>query len=181
MNWHTNWAWGLPLIVLTVVIHVPGLGVINRVNPHLTALFVVVMAAATLVAAVLHAIEGTVWPVAHRLGALPDNRVVMLCSLSAITSYGHAQIFLDPNYTIRVDRRLSVLVDPEDLAARKSGAWQARLRAALLHATSLEWPLSTVSGESAIIVGRPRKEARSTYTRNAPPLWLIGMSVETTS
>jgi hypothetical protein len=25
MTWHTNWAWGLPLIVLNVVIHVPGI------------------------------------------------------------------------------------------------------------------------------------------------------------
>jgi hypothetical protein len=48
--WHADWAWGLPLIVLTVVIHVLGLGLINeqiaarmdhRVNPkHLTALVV---------------------------------------------------------------------------------------------------------------------------------------------
>jgi hypothetical protein len=27
--WHTDWAWGLPLIVLNVVIHVVGLGLIN--------------------------------------------------------------------------------------------------------------------------------------------------------
>jgi hypothetical protein len=107
--WHVNWAWGLPLIVLNVVIHVLGLGVINerivarvgnRVNPlHLTALFVVVMAAATLMVTVLHAIEGTVWAVAYLgLGALPDIRSAMLYSLSAITSYGHAQIFLEPHW-----------------------------------------------------------------------------------
>jgi hypothetical protein len=107
--WHADWAWGLPLIVLNVVIHVLGLGVINerivarvgnRVNPqHLTALFVVVMAAATLMVTVLHAIEGTVWAVAYLgLGALPDIRSAMLYSLSAITSYGHAQIFLDPHW-----------------------------------------------------------------------------------
>ena len=28
-TWHADWAWGLPLIVLTVVIHVLGLGLIN--------------------------------------------------------------------------------------------------------------------------------------------------------
>jgi hypothetical protein len=28
--WKTNWAWSLPLIVLTVVIHVIGLGLINE-------------------------------------------------------------------------------------------------------------------------------------------------------
>ena len=74
-TWHTNWIWGLPLIVLNVVIHVLGLGLIDeriaervshRVNPmRLTAFFVVVMAAAVLMATVLHAIEGTVWAVAY--------------------------------------------------------------------------------------------------------------------
>src|SRR6516162_7271160 len=94
--WHVNWAWGLPLIVLNVVIHVLGLGLINeqiakrvshRVNSRrLTALFVAVMAAAALMATVLHAIEGTVWAVAYlSLGALPDIRTAMLYSLSAIT------------------------------------------------------------------------------------------------
>ena len=107
--WHADWSWGLPLIVLNVVIHVLGLGVINeqivgrmtnRVNPqHLTALFVVIMAAATVMVTVLHAIEGTVWAVAYLgLGALPDIRSAMLYSLSAITSNGHARIFLDPHW-----------------------------------------------------------------------------------
>jgi hypothetical protein len=93
--WHADWAWGLPLIVVNVVIHVLRLGVISerlvarvshRVNPqHLTALFVVVMAAATLMVTVLHAIEGTVWAVAYLgLGALSDIRTAMLYSISAI-------------------------------------------------------------------------------------------------
>ena len=30
MNWTGNWAWGVPLIVMTVIIHVLGLGVIGR-------------------------------------------------------------------------------------------------------------------------------------------------------
>jgi hypothetical protein len=69
----------------------------QRVNPvHLTALFV---AGAALMATVLHAIEGTVWAVTYLgLGALPDIRTPMPYSLSAITSYGHAQVFLDPNW-----------------------------------------------------------------------------------
>jgi hypothetical protein len=108
-TWHADWAWGLPLIVLTAVIHVLGLGLINeqivtrvgnRVNPlHLTSLFVVVMAVATLLVTALHAIEGIIWAFAYLgLGALPDIRSAMLYSLSAITAYGHAQIFLDPHW-----------------------------------------------------------------------------------
>jgi hypothetical protein len=105
--WHADWAWSLPLIVVNVVIHVLGLGVINErivgvlsdaVNRrHYTASFVVIMGAAALVVTLLHGFEGTVWAAAYRLlGALPDNRSAMLYSLSAITSYGHATIFLDP-------------------------------------------------------------------------------------
>ena len=107
--WHTDWAWSLPLIVMNVVVHVLGLGVINErivwrlgnaVNRrHFTASFVVVMGAAALVVTALHALEASVWAAAYRLlGALPDNRSAMLYSVSAITSYGHAPIFLDPQW-----------------------------------------------------------------------------------
>jgi hypothetical protein len=107
--WHADWAWSLPLIVLNLVIHVLGLGVINKrivgvlsgaVNRrYYTASFVVVIGAAVLVVTVLHAFEAVVWAAAYRfLGALPENRSAMLYSLSAITSYGHAPIFLDPHW-----------------------------------------------------------------------------------
>jgi hypothetical protein len=108
-TWDIDWAWSLPLIVLTVVTHVLGLGVINerivgrvgnKVNSrHLTALFMAVMAAAALMVTVLLAFEGAIWAAVYRVvGALPDNRSAMLYSLSAITSYGHANIFLDPHW-----------------------------------------------------------------------------------
>jgi len=108
-TWGIDWAWSLPLIVLTVVIHVLGLGMIsewivgrvsNKTKPrHLTALFVVLMAAAALMVTVLLAFQGTLWAAAYRVvGALPDNRSAMLYSLSAITGYGHAAIFLDPHW-----------------------------------------------------------------------------------
>jgi hypothetical protein len=107
--WHTDWAWGLPLIVLNVVIHVVGLGLINervvRVltsamdRRHYTGMFAVVMGAAALLATILHGLEGTIWAAAYRLlGALPDNKSAMLYSLNAITSYGHANLFLEPHW-----------------------------------------------------------------------------------
>jgi hypothetical protein len=108
-TWHADWACGLPLIVVNVVIHVLGLGTINeqivervrnRVNHlHLTVLLVVITALAALLVTVLHGIEGAVWVLAYvGLGALPDFRTAMLYSLGAITSYGHAAIFLKPNW-----------------------------------------------------------------------------------
>ena len=106
--WDANWAWSLPLIVLNVVVHVLGLGLINeRVvrsltgamdRRHFTVVFAVVMGATALLATILHGIEGTIWAAAYRLlGALPDNKSAMLYSLSAVTSYGHANLFLEPH------------------------------------------------------------------------------------
>ncbi len=107
--WSADWAWGLPLIVLNVVIHVSGLSLINdrvvrvmsgagerrRVTPR----FAVVMSVVTLLVTILHATEGFIWAVAYRLlGAMPDKRSAMLYSLSALTSYGHADLFLQSHW-----------------------------------------------------------------------------------
>jgi hypothetical protein len=79
--WNANWAWSLPLIVLNVVIHLIGLGLINesvlrvlsgavqqrRFMPTL----VLGMGVAALLATVLHGLEAT-WAIAYRiLGAVP--------------------------------------------------------------------------------------------------------------
>jgi hypothetical protein len=40
-----------------------------------------------------------IWAVAYRyLGALPDNRLAMLYSISAMTSFGHASLFLEDHW-----------------------------------------------------------------------------------
>ena len=110
-TWIGDWAWSLPLIVLTVVIHVSGLGLIDgtfvpvlsesldrrRVAPK----FAVVIGGAALLATLLHGIEGAIWAAAYRLlGALPDNRSAMLYSLSAITTYGHANLYLEGRWQL---------------------------------------------------------------------------------
>jgi len=99
-NWGMDWAWGLPLIVLTVVFHAFGLGFINKRiaftlggsgwlrNQSTVAIFV--MGGTALWATLLHGFECALWAGAFRfLAALPDNRTAMLYSLSAMTSYGH--------------------------------------------------------------------------------------------
>jgi hypothetical protein len=56
---------------------------------------------ATLLTTVLHGIEASIWAAAYRLlGALPDMKSAMLYSLSAITTYGHANIFLKPHWQL---------------------------------------------------------------------------------
>jgi hypothetical protein len=109
MNWGMDWVWGLPLIVLTVVIHAFGLAVINKsVNsslatpgrlPRLFVASIVVMGGTALWAAILHGFEGFLWAAAYRvLGALKDNRSAVLYSLGAMTTYGHSNISLAPGW-----------------------------------------------------------------------------------
>ena len=109
--WNANWAWSLPLIVLNVVIHVIGLGLINesvvRVlsgameRRRFLAKFAMVMGVTGLLATVLHGIEATTWAAAYRfLGALCDNKSAMLYSLSAMTSHGHANLFLEEQWQL---------------------------------------------------------------------------------
>ena len=111
ITWSGNWAWGLPLIVLTVVIHVMGLGLIRqrviRISDrsierrHPTVVFVMIMGAVTLAATCLHAFEAGIWAGAYRvLGALPDSKSAMLYSLNAITSYGHTNLLLQDHWQL---------------------------------------------------------------------------------
>jgi hypothetical protein len=108
---NANWAWSLPLIVLSVIFHVLGLGSINariirvltlmKDRRHFILVFAVVMGVTVLIATMLHAIEATIWAGAYRiLGALPDNKSAMLYSLSAMTTYGHANLFLAAHWQL---------------------------------------------------------------------------------
>jgi len=108
--WSADWAWGLPLIVLTVLIHVTGLGLITprllrgnvarkleRHHPRFA--FVLVVGAITLLATSLHGIEAGIWASAYTsIGALPDFRAAMLYSLNAMTSYGHTSLELPDHW-----------------------------------------------------------------------------------
>jgi hypothetical protein len=107
--WIADWAWSLPLILLTVVIHVFGLGVINEKvvrtlscstgRRGLVPRFAIVMGAAVLLMTGLHGIEGLAWAAAFLfLGAVPDAKAGMLYSLNAMTTYGHESVSLAPQW-----------------------------------------------------------------------------------
>jgi hypothetical protein len=109
--WTADWVWSLPLIILNVIIHVLGLGFINEwVVKALTGtverrrfmfMFVLVMGCTAGLATILHGFEAILWAAAYRLlGALPDMRSAMLYSLSAMTSYGHAALFLERRWQL---------------------------------------------------------------------------------
>jgi hypothetical protein len=110
-SWEVDWLWSLPLIVMSVVIHVVGLMFIYRevirtmsiavVRRRFAPMFVLVMGMVALLATVLHGLEGTLWAVAYRLlGALSSDQSAMLYSLSAMTSYGHANLFLKEHWQL---------------------------------------------------------------------------------
>jgi predicted nucleic acid-binding Zn ribbon protein len=106
VQWGHDWAWGVPLIALTCVIHILCLAVFTaRVDRlldtmrdrgrHFTLIFSLVMAMAVTLVTVLHILEGGIWALAFRyLGAIPDNRSAMLYSLGALTTYGDTTIHL---------------------------------------------------------------------------------------
>jgi hypothetical protein len=63
--------------------------------------FAVVMGSTALLTTLLHGIEAAIWAGAFRfLGALPDDRSAMLYSLSAMTTYGHANLFLKAQWQL---------------------------------------------------------------------------------
>jgi hypothetical protein len=110
-SWSGDWAWSLPLILLCVVIHSFGLRlvdqrvtrVLNRYAsdrlPRLTS--TMILTGTVLFATLLHSLEASIWATAYRLlGALPDRESAMLYSLSAMTSYGHAAIYLKLNWQL---------------------------------------------------------------------------------
>jgi hypothetical protein len=108
-SWTADWLWAVPLILIVVAIHIVGLILIDRkvvvVLVHASARhrslswFVIVMGITAILVTILHGIEGMVWALAyHALGAIPDRGAAMLYSISAMTSYGHAGVFLEAHW-----------------------------------------------------------------------------------
>ena len=111
LPWSGDWAWSLPLMVLTVVLHVLGLGFINanvlrvfslvRGHRNFLTIFCVVMGVTVLLATLLHGLEATIWAAAYRLlGAVADDKSAMLYSLDAITTYGHNNLYLAEHWQL---------------------------------------------------------------------------------
>jgi len=108
-NWSADWAWGLTLIVLTVIVHVLGLDIINtrlvsrrlHRRSHPTLLFVAVLSATTLLVAFLHGLETLIWAAAYRINdAALNTKSAMLFSLNAMTTYGHSSVSLPPAWQL---------------------------------------------------------------------------------
>lgn len=110
-TWSADWAWSLPLIAMTVVIHVAGLGLITeqvdrilgglKGHRRFASIFAIVMSITVTLATMLHGIETAAWALAYQLlGALPNNRSAMLYSLGAMTTYGNSGLSLPDEWRL---------------------------------------------------------------------------------
>jgi MFS superfamily sulfate permease-like transporter len=110
-TWYTNWIASLPLILLTVLIHVSGLAEIkNRAidlveraaaRGNRNFVFVLIIGCTVVLVTMLHGIEAAVWAVAYLLlGALPNSHSAMLYSLGAMTTYGNASVHLEAQWEL---------------------------------------------------------------------------------
>jgi hypothetical protein len=111
LAWNGSWAWGLPLILLNVILHVIGLGLVHAKGVGILSIvkndcrflyvFVLVMGVTTILVTLLHASEACIWAGAFRaLGVFPDNKSAVLYSLSAITTFGHPELSLAPHWRL---------------------------------------------------------------------------------
>ncbi len=109
--WYTDWLWGLPLIILTVVFHAFGLLLINEKVEQIhkdgverygyPLMFVLIIGGSAMLAAVLHGTESIMWAVAYLVtGAMPDYHDAALYSLGAMTTYGHTETHLEKSWQL---------------------------------------------------------------------------------
>jgi hypothetical protein len=110
-SWEADWIWGCPLILLTVIIHVLGLGYLSQKSILLCGVerskryprvaFTIVVGAMTLLATILHAMETGIWATAYCfIGTMPNFRNAMLYSLGAMTTYGHDNLVLEDRWRL---------------------------------------------------------------------------------
>jgi hypothetical protein len=107
--WSNNWLWSLPLIALTVLAHGVGLVLIQKYivlrlparHDQSIVSFASVAVASAILVTVLLGVEAGAWAAAFlAVGARPDFASAMLYSLSAMTSYGHANVYLAEHWQL---------------------------------------------------------------------------------
>jgi hypothetical protein len=107
--WIADWVWGVPLIVVTLIIHVVVLGITTqraivlldggaRGRPSVRAA-AMVMALVTILATILHALEAGIWALAYcALGAIDTFKAAMLFSMGAMTTYGGGRPLVEEHW-----------------------------------------------------------------------------------
>ena len=107
-SWFPDWSWGLPLLVLTTVAHVCAIVLTAKMLGNYrasiagkTPRFVFFVALVALASTVYLAFDAAAWAALYLwVGALPAWRAAILYSLGALTSYGHAGVYLDDRWQL---------------------------------------------------------------------------------
>jgi hypothetical protein len=110
-TWVGDWAWGVPLILANLLIHVVGLNLIGafvlgdyagKLRKRAASIeFVMVVGVTSVLTISLHGLESATWGAAHLfLGALSNYKAAMLHSLEAMTAYGHTNIHLNSHWEL---------------------------------------------------------------------------------
>lgn len=113
--WLTDWLWGLLLVAMSLALHASGLGVAglclakwfgrfieapHRIHDFLF-LFPTVIGVATLLLAILHGIEASLWAAAYVwLGASPDFSHAVYFSLQMMTTLGADVVAIGPHWKL---------------------------------------------------------------------------------
>ena len=109
--WKSDWLWSIPLIVLTIVFHAYGLGLLSqgwvlllkrwqhKRLPRTLSVFIV--GTSSFYATCLHGFEALMWAGAYcLLGVLDDRKDAMLYSISVMTTVGGSNLRLDPHWQL---------------------------------------------------------------------------------
>lgn len=110
-HWGYDWLWGVLLIVVTVIGHSLALfanhhrivRILSRYysDEALSLRFAVAIGIVVLFVTVLVAAEATLWASVYVLiGAATVMKLGMLYSLEAMTTFGHADVYLTPQWQL---------------------------------------------------------------------------------
>ncbi|HUN61909.1 MAG TPA: hypothetical protein VMU53_07960 [Candidatus Sulfotelmatobacter sp.] len=104
-SWGADWLWGVPLILVTVMIQVHALSFLKRqADQRMSYIYkhhTLSVGSVTLSITILHAFEAVLWAGTFLfLGAVPDPRTAMLYSLNALTAFGHTDVNLEKQWQL---------------------------------------------------------------------------------
>lgn len=109
--WGYDWLWGVLLIVVTVIGHSLALfakhhriiKILSRYysDETFSFRFAVAIGIVVLFMTVLVAVEATLWASVYVfVGAAHDMKLALLYSLEAMTTFGHADVYLTPQWRL---------------------------------------------------------------------------------
>lgn len=111
MHWGFDWVWGISLIVVTVIGHSLALFAAHHrlvaaaasyySDDAFSLRFALAMGGVVLFVTLLLGVEASLWAsVFVFIGALPNMASGMLYSLEAMTTFGHADVSLTPQWQL---------------------------------------------------------------------------------